>query len=71
MRPERRFKSGMGLCYERIYVAWGELLDKLEPFDEHPYQQLKRSLRGMGDDASAGEVYVRQRKRALKLYWGD
>ena len=61
----------IGLCYERIYVAWGELLDKLEPFDEHPYAQLERALRGMGDDASAGEVYFRQRKRALKLYWGD
>jgi uncharacterized protein YjbI with pentapeptide repeats len=61
----------IGLCYERIYVAWGELLDKLEPFDEHPYQQLERSLRGSGDDASAGEVYVRQRKRALGLYWAD
>jgi uncharacterized protein YjbI with pentapeptide repeats len=68
----RQFHSDVdfrGLSYDRIYVAWQELLDFLVPFDTQPYAQLERSLRLIGDDRSSGEVYLTQRKAALRMYW--
>jgi hypothetical protein len=58
-----------GFTYERIYVAWWELLDHLEPFDKQPYGQLERALRLIGKEKSADDVYLSRRKRTLRYRW--
>lgn len=58
-----------GFTYERIYVAWAELLEKLEPFDKQPYAQMERCLRLVGKDRAAEDVYLSERRRTLKYRW--
>lgn len=58
-----------GFVYQRAYVAWGELLEKLEPFDKQPYAQLAACLRLVGKDRAAEDVYLSQRWRTLRYRW--
>jgi len=57
-----------GFSYDRIFVAWGEALGILEPYDVQPYRQMERALRTIGKDRDADKVYLKQRRRAL---WYD
>ena len=69
---QRQFRGNVdlrGFAYERVYVAWGELLERLEPFDKQPYAQMERSLRLVGKDRAAEDVYLSQRHRTLKYRW--
>jgi len=50
-----------GFTYERILVAWRELLGKLSPYDRQPYTQLERALRDVGQDGEANKVYYERR----------
>jgi hypothetical protein len=47
--------------YERIGVAWRELLGKLEQFTRHPYIQLESVLRAMGEEGDADRIYYERR----------
>jgi uncharacterized protein YjbI with pentapeptide repeats len=58
-----------GFTYSRIYVAWKEMLDLLEPFDQQPYRLMENVFRTMGKEKFAGDVYVEQRWRSLKYSW--
>lgn len=57
-----------GFSYDRIFLAWGEALDLLEPYDVQPYRQMERAFRTIGKDRDADKVYLKQRRRAL---WYD
>ncbi len=57
-----------GFSYERIFLAWGEALDILQPYDVQPYRQMERAFRMIGRDRDADKVYLKQRRRAL---WYD
>ena len=57
-----------GFSYERIFLAWNEALDALEPYDVQPYRQMERAFRTIGKDRDADKVYLKQRRRAL---WYD
>jgi hypothetical protein len=56
-----------GFSYGRIFLAWREALDIIEPYDVHPYRQMERAFRDMGLDRDADRVYLAQRWRALRL----
>jgi uncharacterized protein YjbI with pentapeptide repeats len=55
-----------GFTYERVFIAWREALDILEPYDVQPYRQMERAFRTMGEDHAADEVYLGQRWRAFR-----
>lgn len=61
--------DGRGFSYDRISVAWREVLSILQPFDIQPYRQMESAFRTMGKDQEAKEVYVTQRKRTLNDYF--
>ena len=58
-----------GFTYERIRVAWRDLLDKLTPYDRQPYTQLETAIRATGEDRMANDVYHRRRIREMHLRW--
>lgn len=51
-----------GCTYDRIQVDWRRLLGRLSPQDRQPYMQLEKTLRGLGQDKAADDVYL-ERKR--------
>ena len=55
-----------GLVYERISVQRSELFPHIIPFDCQPYSQLESSLRKIGDNEGALEVYLERRRRERK-----
>ena len=52
-----------GFGYERIRVAWEELFNEADPeqFDRQPYMQLEGSLRAVGEDRQAEDLYLWRR----------
>lgn len=58
-----------GFTYNRIYVAWREIVARIESFDKQPYSQLELGLRTIGDDRSAEDVYLSRRRGLLAYNW--
>jgi uncharacterized protein YjbI with pentapeptide repeats len=71
-----------GFAYTRIYVAWHDLLDAFRDWDDaqtrpgvpslherQPYAQLESSLRAMGRDRHADDVYYHMRRHEWKQRW--
>lgn len=61
-----------GFTYERIYIHLPDLIPRIAPFDRQPYSQLEATLRKIGDDQRAREVYIsrREAERKQKLQAG-
>ena len=55
-----------GLTYERMYARWERLLGRQEPYDRQPYSELEKSLRRIGEDRTANDIYFAQRMRELR-----
>lgn len=67
---QKQFRGNIdlrGFTYERIGVAWGDLLGKLDPHDRQPYRQLEAAIRGAGDDRTADDIYYALRCRENQL----
>jgi hypothetical protein len=58
-----------GFTYDRVFLAWREALDVLEPYDIQPYRQMERAFRTIGKDRDADCVYLTQRWRAFRYNW--
>jgi hypothetical protein len=52
-----------GFTYERIGVAWRDLLQNFDPYDRQPYTQLEAVMRAAGEDRTAEDVYFARRRR--------
>jgi hypothetical protein len=57
-----------GFSYGRIFLAWNEALNVLQPYDVQPYRQMEQAFGIIGKDRDADKVYLKQRRRAL---WYD
>jgi hypothetical protein len=61
-----------GFTYDRIDVAWRELLLELSPFDPQPYGELENALRKGGQDDDADYVYLaRKAAEHSRMPWVD
>jgi len=60
-----------GLTYDRIKVAWPELLSQQSPYDRQPYAQLEESLRRIGEDSRADDVYLARRRAERQRMFGN
>ena len=66
-----------GCVYDFINVAWPELFDpkhvgnkiKRSVYHRQPYKQLEKTLRVMGLDREADNVYLARRKREAQQLW--
>jgi len=50
-----------GSNYNRIYVSWALLRDRLQPSDAQVYKQLEEAFRRSGENTMASEVYYHSR----------
>ncbi len=51
-----------GFTYDRIGVAWREVLGRLDPYDRQPYIQMEQVFRSTGRDDDADGVYLERRR---------
>lgn len=58
-----------GFTYQRISVAWKELLQLSSPYVRQPYIQLETTLRSTGDSKGANAVYHARRRHERQELW--
>jgi uncharacterized protein YjbI with pentapeptide repeats len=58
-----------GFTYERISVAWGEMLSKMSPYDREAYGLLEKVMRASGDDDAADKVHLEQQREERWHEW--
>jgi hypothetical protein len=60
-----------GCLYTTLEAKASELTDHFKSFDRQPYSQLEKTLRSMGRDRDADEVYLAKRRAETKQHWDD
>ncbi len=67
-KNETKFEGGIdlrGCIYDLIYpiYIWEKLMEKLDPFDRQPFEQLEGTFRRIGRADLADRVYYRRKKK--------